>query len=192
MELTAANILTLSRLVLAPVFVVLFVIGQYGWALAVFIFAGFTDLIDGTVARMLRQRSQGGALLDPIADKLLVQSCFISLAWIGALPWWFAALALARDVMIVGGIFYLEHVRAPLPYRPAVISKFATLFQIGTAVLGLVTIWKPELMISGVRADELLVWTIYATAALIVASGARYVSMGLQILRQHRLGSRKS
>ncbi|MFA4873894.1 MAG: CDP-alcohol phosphatidyltransferase family protein [bacterium] len=186
MRMTAANILTLSRLLLVPVFLALFFAGERGWSLAVFCIAGATDLVDGTVARMLKQHSQGGALLDPIADKLLVQSCFISLALMGVLPWWFAALALARDVMIVCGIFYLERIKVALPYRPTMVSKFATLLQICVAVLGLVSIWRPDYAVAGVAVGRVLILTMYVTALLIAASGARYVQMGLGILREHR------
>lgn len=186
MKFTAANILTGSRLVLTPVFLVLLVIGAKGAAFAVFCIAGATDLIDGTVARMLKQHSQGGAILDPIADKLLVQSCFISLAVLGVLPWWFAILALARDAMIVGGIIYLELNHISPQYKPAIVSKITTVFQLGVAVLGIVSIWKPGVSIAGFFVGQLIVWMIYITALLIVVSGVKYVSMGMGILKERQ------
>lgn len=186
MRLTPANILTLSRLLLAPVFVILFIEHEMGWALTIFCVAGATDLIDGTVARMLKQHSQGGALLDPIADKMLVQSCFISLAVVGELPWWFVGLAIVRDAMIVGGIYYLERIRAQLPYRPALVSKVATLFQLSVAIMGLVHIWRPTFQIDGVPVGVALTWLVVATAVLIVVSGTNYVSVGIEILKRHR------
>lgn len=186
MTMTAANLLTLSRLLLAPVFILIFLLGERGWALAIFAVAGATDLIDGTVARMLQQRTEGGALLDPLADKVLVQSCFLLLAAMGAIPWWFAELALARDVMIVSGIFYLERVGAPLPYRPTYSSKFATLLQLTVAVVGQVEMWRPEAMLVGVPISQAMEAIVLATAAFILISGVQYVLLGTRILRRHR------
>ncbi len=171
MTMNAANMLTLSRLLLAPVFVLIFLMGERGWALAIFAIAGATDLIDGTVARMLKQRTEGGALLDPLADKVLVQSCFLLLAVIGAIPWWFLGLALARDVMIVSGIFYLERVRAPLPYRPTYASKFATLLQLTVAVVGQLEAWRPETLLFGVPISRAMEAMVLLTAGFILISG---------------------
>ena len=83
MIITLANMLTLSRLVLVPFFIAAFVAGEMGWAFAIFCIAGATDLIDGTVARKFSRPTRWGAIVDPIADKCLVQSCFISLAVVG-------------------------------------------------------------------------------------------------------------
>lgn len=181
MTLNAANLLTLSRLVLAPVFVAAFLAGQKGTAFAVFCVAGFTDLIDGTVARLLKQHSKGGALLDPMADKLLMQSAFVLLFLSGLLPWWFFVLALFRDLMIVSGIIYFEVKKAALPYRPTWVSKFATLFGLLVAVLGLLRWWRRDLV-----PLELSLWhfgVICVTTALIAVSGAQYIIMGLKIRR---------
>lgn len=188
MTFNAANILTMSRLVLAPVFVVLFVMAEREAAFVVFCVAGFTDLIDGTVARMLNQPSKGGALLDPLADKLLMQSCFFLLLYAGLLPVWFFSLAFLRDAMIVAGIIYLEKKKAELPYRPTWASKFATLFQLAVAVLGLLRWWRPHLDDAG-----LVNWhwgAVIAATVLIVASGAQYVRMGLRLLEMRRGANR--
>ncbi len=77
MSVNLANLLTFSRLFLTPVFVYLYVAEAWMWAFIVFCFAAFTDLIDGTVARMYGQQSKLGGLIDPLADKLLMQSCFV-------------------------------------------------------------------------------------------------------------------
>jgi cardiolipin synthase (CMP-forming) len=180
MKMTAANILTLSRLVLTPVFLVTFVMGFKAWALVIFCVAGFTDLIDGTVARMTGQFSKSGALLDPLADKLLVESSFFALALAGFLPWWFFGIAFARDVMIVSGIFYLDRVGAELPYKPLWISKIATLFQIVVAVLGLVA-WMSQQAATSSKAFEI---SVLIAAALIVASGFQYFRMGMGLLHK--------
>lgn len=185
-SLNAANVLTLLRLVLVPFFLAAFIMGRMGWALLLFCVAAATDLIDGTVARMLGQPSKGGAFLDPLADKCLVQSCFIALGVIGVLPWWFVILALARDVTIVGGIIYFKRAQIELPYGAAMISKFATVLQSAVAVLGIISVWKPHAQAAGTPVWQWLGWAIFVAAALIILSGIKYISMGITILKQHR------
>jgi len=185
MNLTAANVLTVSRLVLTPFFVAAFVLGMHQTAFVIFCVAGFTDLIDGSVARLLNQHSKGGAILDPLADKFLMQSCFVALAAVGILPLWFFLLAFARDATIVLGIIYLEVKKAQLPYRPLLISKIATLVQLAVAVLGLLLWWRPELAPLGMSLFSWLFWVILAATVLIIASGLQYVRMGFEILRRN-------
>lgn len=187
MTFTIANILTLLRLVLAPVFVFFFVRGEQMPAFAVFCVAGFTDLIDGSVARILKQPSKGGALLDPLADKLLMQSCFTALVLVGLLPWWFYFLALIRDITIVAGIVYLARIKASLPYGPVWTSKFATLMQLAVAIAGLGRWWQPGFQIWGVGILTIEAWAVIAASVLIAVSGFQYVSMGIDILRNHKL-----
>ena len=113
--MTVANILTTIRFVLTPVFIAAFVMGQHAWAIILFCVAGFTDMIDGTVARLLKQPSVKGALLDPLADKFLVQSCFICLFAAGIIPWWLYIIFFYRDALLQclrivcasGGSFWL-------------------------------------------------------------------------------------
>ncbi len=176
----------MSRLVLTPVFAILFLMGMKGWALGTFAVAGFTDLIDGTVARLTGKPSKGGALLDPIADKLLVETSFALLVWAGLLPLWFFLLALARDLMIVGGIIYLTRVKAPLPYGASLVSKCATLMQLAVTILGLILWKRVELYEVG---DALQTWfevAVVVAALLILISGVHYTLMGLRILRTNK------
>jgi len=188
MRFTPADMLTLSRLVLTPVFLALFVLGLNGWALAVFVVAGVTDMIDGTVARLTGKPSKAGAILDPLADKALVQTCFVALAVLKIVPLWFMLLALARDVMIVCGIYYLTKIKAKLPYRAAIVSKVATFAMLAVAVLGLVMRYDEGAALLGRDVAFWLGYAIILTAILIVVSGIRYIMMGFDILRQHRLG----
>ena len=185
MTFTVANILTLARLVLAPIFVVAFVFGRQELAFILFCVAGFTDLIDGSVARLLKQHSKGGAILDPLADKLLMQSCFFLLYFSELLPLWFFLLAFCRDATIVCGIIYLERKKAELPYRPLWVSKVATLFQLAVAVFGLLRWWTPGLTPAGIELFSWHLWAITAAAIFIVISGLQYVRMGFDILRRH-------
>jgi cardiolipin synthase len=185
--MTVANILTTIRLILTPVFAAFFIAGNHAWAILIFSVAGFTDLIDGTVARLLKQPSEKGALLDPLADKFLVQSCFVCLFATGIIPWWFFLLALARDLMIVGGIFYLEYKKFALPYRATWASKIATLLQLGVAVLGLLMWWQPNIAIGVASINDFYLGVLVATALLLFVSGAQYVVIGLGILKENRV-----
>jgi cardiolipin synthase len=192
MRIPAADYLTLSRLAMAPIVVVLFAKGLDSWALIVFAIAGATDLIDGTVARLFGQSSIGGALLDPIADKVLIQSCFISLAVTGILPWWFAGLAFARDAMIIGGIVFLEVRHAPLPYRAAITSKIAMVLQLGVAMLGIAQHMRPGMALWGIELERALGVMLLLAACFIVLSGANYVVIGIRILRASRAAGKAS
>jgi cardiolipin synthase len=124
------NIITFLRFLLIPPVVLLLLQRRYDMALLVFAVAGFSDALDGYLAKRYRWSSRLGGLLDPIADKLMLLSGFVTLAWLGVLPVWLVALIILRDVVIVtGAIVY--HLRIEkLEAEPSVISKFNTLAQI--------------------------------------------------------------
>ncbi len=186
--MTVANCLTLLRLLLVPVFIYFFAVDRMGWALATFCVAGFTDLIDGTVARLLKQPSNWGALLDPIADKLLLETSFACLVYAGVLPLWFFLLALARDIMIMSGIAYLKWRHIAFPYRALWSSKWATLAQIVTIVAGLVALVYPHAAWQGITSVSVVRIVMLIAAVLIVTSGALYVRLGLAIVKNARSG----
>ena len=185
--MNAATILTLIRFILTPIFIIAFALNQKVWAILLFSVAGFTDLIDGTIARLLKQHSAKGAVLDPLADKFLMQSCFLCLFASGIVPWWFVLLALGRDLMIVVGIFYLEYRKVPLPYGATISSKIATLFQLAVAIMGLILWWQPILAVGVITLGRIFFGTLLATTLLLVVSGTQYVIIGLRILHENRL-----
>ena len=180
--MTYADILTFLRLILVPVFVAFFVLDKAS-AFWIFVVAGATDLIDGTIARLTKQVSQFGAFLDPIADKLLVNSCFACLVFAKQIVWWFWGLVLVRDVMILSGIYYLERTKKTFEYRAVWTSKFATFFQLTVAVLSL-WIWKQGL--SGIQAAPLVIMPalIGITTLFLLLSGMQYVQLGKKIVRK--------
>src|SRR5688500_7308769 len=129
--LNLANCLTLFRIVTIPVFLEFLVYHYYWQALLVFAIGGFSDFFDGFVARRWNQHTALGAYLDPVADKLLVVTSFVTLALIGGLPVWLAVLVLARDVLILVGfglIYVLVEER--LEVRPSRIGKWSTTLQL--------------------------------------------------------------
>jgi cardiolipin synthase len=139
---TAANVLTLLRMLLIPFFVILVVYEYRGWALATFLAAGLTDLFDGLIARMTGANTTLGAWLDPMADKLLLVTMFVMLTLPGLgdpnrLPLWFTVLVISRDVAIVATVAVVNLAIGPRTFRPSVFGKVATALYILTGVAAL-------------------------------------------------------
>jgi cardiolipin synthase len=134
---TLANGLTALRIVLAPVFLVLYVSGDRLRALAAFAAAAATDVLDGLVARALHQHTRLGAALDPIADKFLSACALIALAATSRLPWWLPALVVSRDALQIGGAVLLRTTHREVPIAPTRIGKYATFGLAVTVVLAL-------------------------------------------------------
>jgi cardiolipin synthase len=123
--------------VLAPVFLWLYASGDVRRALPVFAVAAGSDLLDGLVARLLRQHSRLGEILDPIADKLLAFCALVALAWAGRVPAWLPALVVGRDAVIVAGAFLLQAVGIAQRLRviPTRAGKYTT-FALALLVVG--------------------------------------------------------
>jgi cardiolipin synthase len=134
---TLANGLTALRIVLAPVFLVLYVQGDRLRALAAFAAAAATDVLDGLVARALRQHSRLGGFLDPIADKLLAACALFALAATGRLPWWLPVLVVTRDLAQLLGAAILRTLHQAVPVAPTRIGKYATVAIAATVVVAL-------------------------------------------------------
>lgn len=166
---TVPNQITFLRLGILPFFLILISYQRYGWALAVGILAGLSDGIDGLLARRLNQRSSLGAYLDPIADKLLLSSSFVILAFDKKISWWLTILVLSRDfiILVVAAVIILNAGYRPFP--PTIYGKYTTFFQIVfvfTVILAAASGW-PWL----VPVNRALVYLI---AALTVFSGFHY------------------
>jgi cardiolipin synthase len=127
---TVPNQITLLRLGFLPFFLILISYEQYRWALLVLVVAGLSDGIDGLVARKLNQRSPLGAYLDPIADKLLLSSSFIILAFKQKLAWWLTIIVLSRDVLILMVAVVILLISGYRPFPPSIYGKLATALQI--------------------------------------------------------------
>ena len=127
--LTPANQITLLRLAFIPVFAILEVEGDYGWALAVLAITILSDSVDGILARVLRQESALGIALDPIADKLLMATAFLLLAYRGALPWWITIMVLSRDVAVILTTLLISLIAGYRPFRPSLLGKSLPSFR---------------------------------------------------------------
>ena len=139
---TPANLLTLSRMGLVPVFALCMLYGHFGWALVTFVVAGVTDLLDGLIARWTDQQTTLGAWLDPMADKLLLLTMFVMLTLpdLGLpyrLPLWLTVLVISRDIAIVLTAAVINLAVARRTFKPSVFGKAATGIYILTGVAAL-------------------------------------------------------
>jgi cardiolipin synthase len=125
-----ANLITLGRLLAVPLVVWLILAGDIETTLWVFIAAGVSDAIDGYVAKHFNQRTELGALLDPIADKALIVSLFVTLGLAGHIPTWLVILVVFRDLLIVGGFLLSTAISQPMPWQPLMVSKINTTLQL--------------------------------------------------------------
>jgi len=137
--LTAANQLTLLRMLLIPAFVILVLYGYLGWALIVFVTAGVTDGLDGLIARRSGQRTTLGAWLDPMADKLLLVTTYVVLALpnlnlANRLPVWLTVCIISRDVVIILTVAVVNLAIGRHTFKPSIFGKIATATYIVTAV----------------------------------------------------------
>src|SRR5246127_5510848 len=127
---TVPNQITLLRLGFLPIFLILISYEHYRWALAVLVVAGLSDGIDGLLARKLNQRSSLGAYLDPIADKLLLSSSFVILAFKKQIAWWLTIIVLSRDVLILIVAVVILLISGYRPFPPSIYGKLTTALQI--------------------------------------------------------------
>lgn len=129
------NLITMARIALVPVLILLLKDQEYAAALIVFVIAGVSDALDGYLAKRLNVQSRLGAILDPVADKLLLVSAYVMLTFLGHIPFWLMLVVAFRDLLIVVGyVIYTSHA-GPVKMRPSVLSKLNTVAQIALATL---------------------------------------------------------
>jgi cardiolipin synthase len=169
MPVSLPNLITIARILIVPLAVWLIIGHQYGLALLAFLAAGISDAVDGFIARRYNLQSELGSYLDPIADKALLVSIYVSLAILQVLPNWLAIIVVTRDVLIVGAVLLAQVLGRPLEMKPLQISKINTVAQIffaGALLLALS---------SGLKLDAMLIGGAIMVAALTLASGAIYM-----------------
>lgn len=165
------NSLTILRILLIPVYIGFLVYGEFGWALLALLIAGLTDAIDGPIARMTNQRTELGTILDPLADKLLLTSGFVSLAVLHLVPTWVVIIVVSRDVMLLLGTAVAHVTETTIDITPTVLGKGTTLLQTTYLLLVILTAW---LGLDTVVLMPLLVGTVGFT----LASGLHYLHRG--------------
>jgi cardiolipin synthase len=178
--LTVPNQLTFLRLAFLPFFILSIHYERYGLALAILIVAGFTDALDGLLARGLNQKTPLGAYLDPIADKLLMSSSYVVLALHGKIKWWLVILVLGRDVLLLvaAAVILITVGYRPLP--PSLYGKATTFFEILLIVMVLLleirdnhALWIARYLCS------------YLVAAFVIISGFHYSIVVSRRLHSH-------
>jgi cardiolipin synthase len=170
--LTAANQLTLLRILLVPVFALCMLYGWPGWALVTFAVAGVTDAFDGLIARWTGQTTTIGAWLDPMADKLLVATMFVMLTVPGLgmpqrLPLWLTVLVLSRDIVIVATVTVVNLAVARRTFRPSLLGKLATVVYVLTGLIALYANFLGQRLV-------LVDWFVWASLAITLASSIHY------------------
>lgn len=177
---TAPNQLTLLRMVFVPFIVIHLVDGRYLWALGVFMAAGFSDGLDGLLARRLHQQTLLGQYLDPIADKLLLSTMFLVLSILKKIPWKFTVLVFSRDISILAASAVLFAIAGLRDFRPSIFGKANTFSQIGAVFFVLLLeIYRSR-----------WIWiarTVFLRATFIftIVSALHYVILVQQRLRDH-------
>ena len=180
---TLPNLLTSARIALVVPFAWLCVRGFDMSALALFIIAGLTDTLDGTLARRFDQRSKLGRLADPLADKLLTTVAFLVLSifrtGLRAIPLWIAIAVIGRDVLILAGSFIVYLRTRSTAFRPNIFGKANTFIELGVIVIILAS--SRLLYLAG-----LLTALYMLLLASLIISTAEYVLQGVRMLRETR------
>lgn len=174
-HVTVPNLITMLRILAVPLFVIFILSNSYGRALVVFVIAGLSDLVDGYIARNFQLKSPLGAILDPLADKLLMTASYLTLGYFGKIPAWLTVVVICRDIIIVGGIIALKLFEVRFRIDPTRISKWATASQLLTIFLALVRQLSPF-------PYWVLLASCWLTTALTVASGLVYMMRGMRLL----------
>jgi len=177
---TAPNQLTLLRMVFVPFIVIHLVEGRYLWALVVFVIAGFSDGLDGLLARTLHQQTLLGQYLDPIADKLLLSTIFLVLSILRKIPWKFTVVVFSRDISILAASAVLFAIAGLRNFRPSIFGKANTFSQIAAVFFVLLFEIRPWRGIWIARTEFLR-----ATFFFTIISALHYVILVQQRLRQH-------
>jgi cardiolipin synthase len=175
MVITFPNILTLSRILAVPFFAIKLRCGHITAACIIFFAAGLTDVLDGYLARRLNQRSKLGALLDPIADKLLINTALIALAltkepWVAQIPLWIVATAIARDItIIIAGIATYRSFNSN-KFKPSLLGKMTTFVELAAISLSL----SANILKSYTWCQIVAPWIYNLMAGMVIASGIHY------------------
>ncbi|MFQ5470326.1 MAG: CDP-alcohol phosphatidyltransferase family protein [Gammaproteobacteria bacterium] len=175
------NIITIIRIGLVVPVVVALLYEQFTIALILFAVAGISDGLDGYLAKHYNWRSRLGSILDPFADKLLLVSTYIALAWIALLPTWLVTAVIARDLLIALGALAYHFLIGQYEMTPSMISKINTFAQI---MLGIAIVFSMSVLPLPELALNVLVYFVFASTVL---SGLDYIWIwGVKALRHNQ------
>ncbi len=169
-------------MLLVPPAIVALVTHRYGTALLLMVIAGASDVLDGFLARRFGWETRLGSILDPMADKLLLVSSYLTLAWLGPVPVWLAIVVIGRDAVIVGGAVAYHYLIDPVPMAPTILSKLNTLAQTTQVIVVVATLYR------GIFADGFLHALVWLVALTTAGSGIQYVYAWSLRARRQRTG----
>ncbi len=172
--LNIPNTLTITRIVIIPVFITSIIYKRYDYSLYLFIIAAITDILDGLFARLKNQKTTLGTFLDPLADKFLLVTAFIVLSIYGLIPKWLTVIIISRDIVVITGWFLLYFITSTSRVEPSVLGK--------------ATIWMQSIFIAYVLIDNNLLFLpdmppllLWMTAGITILSGLHYIYRGLKL-----------
>lgn len=175
--LNIPNTITVTRVVIIPIFITTVIYKLYDYSFLLFVTAAITDMLDGLFARLTNQKTVLGTFLDPLADKFLLVTSFIVLSYYRWIPGWLTIIVISRDIIVITGWFIL--------YLVSGISK------VEPSILGKITIWIQSLFIAYVLLNinlslsreipEILLWT---TSIVTIFSGIHYIYKGLKLAHE--------
>ena len=173
------NIISIFRILLILPVLLLIFRSQYQWALFLFLIAGLSDALDGYLAKHFGWRTRVGALLDPVADKLLIAGSYIVLAWLNLIPFWLATIVVSRDLIIAIGVFIYSFIIEPFEGEATRISKINTFLELLFVLVILCSIafdWPANSVI-----------TVIGSAVLVTVfiSGIDYIISWIRRIRSH-------
>jgi cardiolipin synthase len=168
------NILTLARILLLPFFAVTIIYKEFKIALIIFIVAAVTDFLDGFIARIKKQETYFGRILDPVADKFFLITSFVLMSAYGLIPKWLTTIVISKDVIVVAGSIIIYIVTHNLKIEPGFIGKLASACQF--ALIGLI------LLLLNVKGAARIHVSLFIFVAVVTAlSCLFYVSKGLKM-----------
>lgn len=180
--LTIPNLISIARILAIPFLIWLLNKGDHLAALILFTAAALTDLLDGIAARVLKQKSKLGALLDPAGDKLLMTAALIALCipsfnLTNTIPLWLALSIIGRDLLIVGSAVFLYKTKNITSFPPTFLGKTSTFTQMGVLFLVMLLNALKE-------SSALLNWLYILTLILTIGSGFQYGISGLRMIKK--------
>jgi cardiolipin synthase len=167
------NILTFTRILLLPFFAASLIYREYNYALSLFVVAAVTDLLDGLIARITKQITDFGKILDPVADKFFLQTSFILMSMYGLMPKWLTIIVISKDLIVITGCVIIYVVTSKLLVEPSIWGKSASTLQF--ILIGLILL---SLKFRGNADFPSIVFIVVAVITSI--SGVHYVAKGLK------------
>jgi cardiolipin synthase len=173
--MTLANKITLLRIFLIPVFIVMLLQGHYPWPAVIFTFTIVTDALDGFIARWKKQKTALGSFLDPLADKMLMFSTFLTLAYMKVIPLWIFVVTVSRDLIVVLGWVVIYFITHSTEIKPRPLGKL-------TAIIQMLTAW---LILLSVLPEPVKKYLLEATVVITGLSCVDYMIAGSRKLGKH-------